>query len=77
MKKCPYCFEVLKEGSQKCPFCDQFIIDDLICVDYKSLEKKKCFFCGKKILQEARICKHCHQWLDRVVDAGNTFDNIE
>ena len=51
MKKCPYCFEVLKEGSQKCPFCDQFIIDDLICVDYKSLEKRNVFFAEKEFLK--------------------------
>ncbi len=77
MNKCPYCFETLEDKPRKCPFCEQFIIDDLAHSDYKSIEKKKCFFCGKKVLKEARICKHCHQWLDRVVEAGDTYDNID
>ncbi len=77
MKKCPYCFEILTEELKHCSFCNQFIIDPVIDVDYKSIEKKKCVFCGKKVFKEARICKHCHQWLDKVVDAENTYDNID
>lgn len=74
MMKCPYCFEKLREKAfndlklsniaLKCPYCSQFIIGDLVNVDFPSLDKKTCFFCGKKILKEARICRYCHRWLD-------------
>ncbi len=74
MKKCPYCFEVLPEKPKQCPHCEQFIIDPIIHVDYKSIEKKKCVYCGKKILKEARICKFCKKWLDKVDDAASDYD---
>ena len=76
MLKCPYCFEVLREKAfmalklsnipLKCPHCSQFIIGDLVNVDYPSLDKKRCLFCGKKICKEARICRYCHRWLDEL-----------
>lgn len=66
MKKCPYCFEVLPEVSEKCPHCAQFFIDPLIESEFKSLDKKNCVFCGKKILKEAKICKYCRKWNDEV-----------
>ena len=66
MKKCPYCFEPLEEKPLQCPHCRQFIIDELIEADYRSIEKKRCIFCGKGILKEARICRHCQKWIDEV-----------
>ncbi|MDP8265713.1 MAG: hypothetical protein P9M07_02070 [Candidatus Aceula meridiana] len=76
MIKCPYCFEVLEEKIKKCPHCEQFIIDTIIETEFKSLDKKKCFFCGKKILKEAHICRHCKQWLDSVDNGASTYDQI-
>lgn len=77
MKKCPYCFEEIEDKSSRCPQCYQFIIDDLIESDFRSLDKKKCFFCGKNILKEAKICKHCHKWLDEIDRAADDIDKID
>jgi len=76
MLKCPYCFEVLEEKTTQCPHCDQFIIDTIIESEFRSLDKKKCFFCGKKILKESRVCRHCKQWLDSVDSGANDYDQI-
>ncbi len=69
MKRCPYCFESLKFKQNICPHCAQFIIDDLIEVDYEPADTKRCMFCGKNILTEAVVCRHCHRWLDELNDA--------
>lgn len=66
MKKCPYCFETLAEKPLKCPHCSQFIIDAILEMDFKSIDKKSCIFCGKKILKEAKVCRYCHKWIDEV-----------
>ncbi len=74
MKKCPYCFEELGEQTKQCPHCEQFIIDPVIEVDYRSVEKKKCLFCGKKVLKEARFCRYCKKWLDEIDSAASDYD---
>ena len=66
MLKCPYCYNVLSEKINQCPSCSQFIIDDLVDVDFPSVDKKNCIFCGKNILKESKVCEHCHKWLDEV-----------
>jgi len=66
MLKCPYCYNELSEKTNRCPHCSQYIIDDLVSVAFPSVDKKECVFCGKKILREAKICEHCHKWLDEV-----------
>ena len=76
MLKCPYCFEVLEAKVTKCPVCGQFLIDNPVETDFKSLDKKKCVFCGKKIFQEAKICKHCRKWLDEVDKGASSFDDL-
>ena len=50
MLKCPYCYNIIEKDQTRCPHCAQFIIDDILNIDYPSVEKKKCLFCGKKIL---------------------------
>ena len=74
MLKCPYCYEKLEEEVNRCPHCQQFIIDNLVHTDFPSLDKKKCVYCGKKILLEAKICKYCHKWLDALNQAVNDID---
>ena len=74
MKRCPYCFEELIKQSPKCPHCSQFFIDPFIETDYHTVNKKKCVFCGKMILTEAKICRFCHKWLDEVDNAVRDVD---
>ena len=74
MLKCPYCYEQLTEKPMRCPHCNQFIIDPLVNVDFPSIEKKDCLFCGKKILKEARFCSFCRKWLDEI---DNTIEGID
>jgi hypothetical protein len=75
VNKCPYCFETITSLQlPRCPHCSQFIIDDIITVDYPSLDKKNCLYCGKKILREAKICRYCQKWLDEVDRAANDID---
>jgi len=74
MKHCPNCFEELADKPIKCPHCQQYILDPLIEIDYRSVEKKNCIFCGQKILKEARICKYCQKWIDEVDQAAKDFD---
>ena len=76
MKKCPYCFEEVAEFSQRCPHCTQFIIDPLVEVDYRSIDKKKCIFCGKKILSEAKVCRYCFKWINEVDNAAGDYDKF-
>ncbi len=70
MKRCPYCFEVLSRKPIICPQCSQFIIDEIIEVDYQAADKKKCLFCGKEVLSEAVVCRYCHRWFDEINQAG-------
>jgi hypothetical protein len=79
MLKCPYCFEPLTERPPRCPHCEQFIIDDPVKMDFPSIDKKKCIFCGKKILMEAKFCRYCRKWLDeldRVVEQVDPDDLV-
>lgn len=64
MKRCPYCFESLDSRPSICPFCNQFLIEDLLDIDYQPTDKKKCIFCGMDILVESIICRYCHRWVD-------------
>ena len=77
MNRCPYCLEELDEGTPQCSHCDQFIIDPPVQIDYPLIDKKKCVFCGKKILTNAKICKFCHRWLDAVDYAADDFDKVD
>lgn len=77
IKKCPYCFEDLEEKNLKCRHCDQYLIDELVQVDYHGAEKKNCFYCGKKVLVEAKICKYCHKWLDEIDRAADDLRHME
>ncbi len=77
IKKCPYCFEDLNEKPLKCPHCAQYIIDELIQTDYHGANKKRCLFCGKNILHEAKVCKYCHGWLDEINRAADDIKHLE
>lgn len=74
IKKCPNCFEDLEERVPKCPHCLQYIIDDLVEVDFHGADKKNCVFCGQKILKEAKVCKFCHRWFD---DLNQSVDRLK
>ena len=74
MLKCPYCYEKMEEKSTRCPHCLQYIIDDLINVDFPSINKKDCILCGKQIAKEAKFCKHCRKWLDEINQAARDLD---
>jgi hypothetical protein len=74
MLLCPYCFEMVTKAAVPCPHCSQFIIDDLINSESSYLDKKNCHFCGKKILQPAKVCRFCHQWLDEIDRAAGDLD---
>ena len=74
MDKCPYCFEILEEKTIKCPHCSQYFLDKPFKSDYRSVDKKRCIFCGEKILKEATVCRHCHKWLDEIDRAIDNTD---
>ena len=77
MKKCPYCFEDLKEQlkDNKCPYCELFLSEKLFELDYPSVDRKKCYFCGKMIAKEARFCRFCKRWIDEVERNASLFDD--
>ena len=68
MLKCPFCFEDLKEKPKddKCPCCHLFMSEKIINLDYPSVNRKKCYFCGELIASEAIYCRFCFKWLDDV-----------
>ncbi|MDP2652459.1 MAG: hypothetical protein Q8Q08_00330 [Candidatus Omnitrophota bacterium] len=74
MLKCPYCYEPLTEKVLKCPHCAQFIIDEPVNMEFPSVDKKSCIFCGKKILLEAKFCRFCRRWIDEVNRAAGDID---
>ena len=74
MLKCPYCYNQLPSKTTKCPHCNQFIIDDVVEVDFPSTDKKECIFCGKHIFRESKVCQFCHKWLDDVDQKINDVD---
>ena len=73
--KCPYCYERLNaKDAVHCPHCHSYLVDDVVAVSYPSVESKSCLFCGKKILKEARFCRHCRKWLDEIQKAADEID---
>ncbi len=67
MKKCPYCFEDLASPTKDnhCPYC-HLLMENTINLDYPSVDRKKCYFCGKMIAKEAKFCRFCQKWIDEV-----------
>lgn len=78
MKKCPYCFEDIKGKlpNDKCPVCSLYISEKLINVDYPSVQRKKCYFCGELIAQEAIYCRFCKKWIDNEERKMNMYDDL-
>ena len=79
MKKCPYCFEDVKEISKdnKCPKCFLLVKGQLINLDYPSVDRKKCYFCGELIAKEALYCRFCRKWIDDVERNMSLYDDLE
>ena len=78
MKKCPYCFEDIgkKLPNDQCPQCSLFITESLIELDYPSVERKKCYFCGEAIAKEAIYCRFCKKWIDDVERNMSLYDDL-
>ena len=78
MQKCPSCFEDLKEipKDDKCPFCHLMMGGKVVHLDYPSVNRKKCFFCGELVASEAIYCRFCKKWLDDVAKMMDRFDNL-
>ncbi len=74
MLKCPYCFEVLEEKNLRCPHCAQYILDEPVTAEFAGVDTKPCLFCGKPILAEARVCRHCRRWLDEIDRLVDSID---
>lgn len=74
MLKCPYCYEILEQRTLQCPHCQQYFLDDILNLDFAGANKKNCLYCGKKILAEAKICRHCKKWLDDLDQRANDVD---
>ena len=79
MKKCPNCFEVLKEDLKdgNCPCCGLNILGKVLNLDYPSVDRKKCYFCGKMVAREAIYCRYCHKWLDEVDKMVDDLKDLE
>ena len=79
MKKCPCCFEDIVEGLKdgKCPFCDSFVDQSLIELSYPSVNRKRCYFCGKSIASEAKLCRYCHKSVEDVEETVRLLKELE
>ena len=78
MKKCPFCFEDVqgKTADDKCPVCLLHVSEKLIELDYPSVERKKCYFCGSAIAKEAKYCRFCKKWIDDVERNMSLYDDL-
>lgn len=79
MKKCPHCFEDLGENCAKehCPYCALSLPKKLPDLDYPSVDRKRCYFCGGSIAKEANYCRHCRKWIDEVDHGLALLDDLE
>lgn len=79
MQKCPFCFEDWKElpKNEKCPYCQLHTAGKVMNLDYPSVDRKKCYYCGKSLAKEAIFCRYCQKWLDDVERMMNLYDNLE
>ena len=79
MKQCPHCFEDLKNVPEDgiCPFCSLSFSEKTLELDYPSLTRKKCFYCGKSIAKEAHYCRYWHKWVDEVERRIDLFKRLE
>lgn len=83
-KKCPFCGKEINIIAKKCRFCGQWLNEqqnneektDIINQDKENIEvpsKKEiitCPACGEAILQTAKKCKHCGEWLNSPLQTG-------
>lgn len=79
MLKCPLCFEDLTEIPQNniCPHCSHIFTQKPLNLSYPTVQRKKCYFCGKQIAKEATYCRYCHEWLDEVDDTIRLLEDLE
>ena len=74
MFACPYCFDEIPKDTLQCSHCRQFLVDDVLNLDFPALDKKKCVYCGKPVLAPAKFCRHCQRWIDEVDFAAGEVD---
>ena len=79
MKKCPCCFEDITEELKKgrCPFCDSFVENSLINLNFPSVNRKRCYFCGNSVASEAKYCRYCHKSLEDVEENVRLLKELE
>ncbi len=78
MEKCPYCFEDLKTSpaDKRCPYCD-LSMEKTINLDYPSVDRKRCIYCGKSVAKEAKYCRYCHKWIEDVERMAKLLEELE
>ena len=79
MNKCPYCYEDFNilPKDDKCPYCASLLGGECVTLNYPSVDRKKCIFCGESVAKEAIYCRYCHKSIGDVEKMVQQLEELE